>query len=845
MAIYLFAGEGFARASDDKFELQIPMLGAPEALSRLADETGYSLFYPTEDLKSVKANALHGVYTLVEALDILLKGTSLNAVVTEKSVIIVSVTPKSQQPIEEITIDRGSDMKKASNTKSIFTGLAAFLTAMTATVPAGAQQESGFNRFALEEIIVTAQKREENLQEIPLSVSALDPARLKRSGINSPERLGFVVPNFTFSQPGSSPQFSLRGVSTTGIEINSDPVVAVFADGVYQSRSALAMAGFVDMERVEVVRGPQGTLYGRNTTGGSINLISKRPSTDGLEYGIQGFAGDFSHYGGRGFVNFPVSDKVAVRFAGLVEDRDGWAENLNISGDTNNDEDQVYVRGSVLAELSEQAELVFRASYWAQDGQGSGFNAYKVRGSQTVFDGAFNFNNDFAGFGAGGVDPGGNPSDPYDYSDNLPGSRDIEQAQISMDFTYDFDSIRFKSITAFNVFDRGMFRDADFLELDIFDVDLNDHVETFSQELQLSGELERFSWVAGLYYLQDDVDEHIIFGWRGENLFGIPAGTPFIDRTGSIDTRSFAIFAQTNVAATDRLNFTMGGRWTHDQREFEVDTPTAAVFRSGDEEYSELTWRFAADYTITDNRLLFLSVTKGFKSGGINFANVPNFDNEIVIAYEAGVKQSFNGGFANLSVFYNDFDDLQVTSFDPTLNSSFVRNAAAATIWGAELEAEFSPDEFWVITGSLAYLNATYDEFTADNPITPVGGDLVDLSGHHLPRSPEFTANIAVSRDFRIGGQFTLTPLVQFSYSSKYYQTEFNQVLDRQDDYTKTDVRLFLEHTSGWSAEAFATNLEDEAVLIAGVYGPGIPGATMFANYGAPRTFGVRIGYNY
>ncbi|MEM1261931.1 MAG: TonB-dependent receptor [Pseudomonadota bacterium] len=832
LALLLATSTAQSSEATDVVQFDIPAQRADMALMAFAEQADLTLVFSVEEVRDKQANAVSGRFTLAQAANLLLDGTGLNATFGSELVLKV-VDSAAAEP-------QGSDMNEKPEKRGILAGIAAALVG----AGAGAQEASTDSQFALDEIVVTAQRREEGVQSIPLAVTALDRTRLTRAGVLSPDRLELLTPNLTFSQSGSSPRFSLRGVSATGAELNADPVVGVFVDGVYQSRTAQAMAGFVDLERVEVVRGPQGTLYGRNTTGGSINLISRKPSVEDYEFGMQATAGDFSHFNVRGFVNVPINDRVAFRFAGLHEVRDGWAENLNLPDDTNNDEDQNYFRGSLLVDVSERAELLFRANYWIQDGQGSGFNAYKVRGTALEFDGAFNFENNFAFFGTGG-DPGGNPSEPHEYSDNLPGVRDIEQLQLSMDFTYDFGSVTFKSITSLNEFDRFIFRDADYTEVDIFDVVLEDEVTTFTQEIQLaSNETDPLSWVIGAFFLNDEIDENLVFGNGAESAFFVP-GSDFINRVGFLETDSIAVFGQATWTIKPSLRLTTGIRWTEDEKTFRIDSNgfPAPFQTSGTVDFSDVTWRFALDYDLSEQTLLYGYIAKGFKSGGFNLTPNPAFDSETVITYELGAKHTIRDlGFLNFAAFFNDFDDLQVNSFDPDLNSSFVRNAATATSSGLEVEMELSPGDVWRLVGSVAYLNAEYDDFVVDNPLA-AGVNLVSLAGRTPPRAPGYSAKLAVSRDFRLPNGSTLTPLVQLFYSDEYFQTEFNQELDRQDSFSRTDIRLFWQaENSQWSAEAFITNISDEDVLINGVYGPG---NTMFANYGAPRTFGFRVGYNY
>lgn len=808
----------------------IPAQRADLALTQFAEQADLTLVFRVVEVRDKRANALKGNFSLEEGVRRLLKGTGLNPTFGSELVLKVAESTSAEP--------EGSKVAERGSVKSAMAGIAAILFGAAANGQS-AGQDSGVSK--LEEIVVTAQRRAENLQEIPLAITALDRERLQRAGITSPERLEFVAPNVTFAQSGADNRISIRGVSSTGIEVNADPVVGIFSDGIYQSRSSQALAGFVDMERVEILRGPQGTLYGRNTTAGSINLISRSPESE-FGFSVEGVLGDFDHQGVRGHVNVPVSDSVAIRVAGLREKRDGWAENLLRGGDTNNDEDQSYVRGIALIDVSEEFQVTLRASYWDQGGQGSGFNAYKILGQQEAFDGAFNSSNPFAGFSTGLADPDGNPSDPYEFSNDIRARRDIEQAQMSLTLDYDFGGAAVTSISAYNKFNRFTRQDSDFSELDIFDVDVLQDVQTFTQELQLrSADSSAIDWVVGLFYLDDEVDELFVVRNLSEGFLTPILGPFLINRSGQATTSSLALFGQTTFSLGEQTRLTVGARWTSDDKDISVRNLGTEIDNSDD--FSETTWRVALDHDLSDRALVYGYVASGFKSGGFNLNVDSAFDPETVVTAELGLKLSLPGsGFINIAGFYSDFDDLQVNSFDPETISSFLRNAAKAEVLGVEIEGELRHNDTWVLTGSLSYQDASYEDFVVDDPFAP-GVNLVDLSGRSLPRAPDLSAKLALSRDIDLGDSGVLRPLVQFSYFGENYQTEFNQPLDRQSSYSKTDLRLFWESSdSRYNIQAFVTNLEDEAVLISGVYGPG---SGLFANYSAPRTYGVRFGYTY
>lgn len=704
-------------------------------------------------------------------------------------------------------------------------------------------------------IIVTAQKREQNLQDVPLAITAIDETRLERSGVTAPDRIQFAAPNVNFAQAGSDTRVAIRGISTNGIELNADPVVGFFVDGVYQSRTAQALAGFVDLARVEVVRGPQGTLYGRNTTGGSINIISNEP-TDVFEGQATFLYGNFDHMRITGHVNIPLGDAVALRVAGLWEQRDPYAVNLFYNDDNigANDEDQIFLRGSLKFDLGPDTEILLRGNLWRQDGQGGGFNTYKIAGQQLDFDGDFVNVNPFTSpvFSQTGSDPGGNPTDPYEFSQDVITQRDIDQEQISLTFSHDFGGVAFTSITAYNHFDRFTFSDSDLSELDQFDVPLTQGAETITQEIQLASSGDGpVDWIVGGYFLDDENEERLTINILPDSTLGF-LGPLLADRDGVQNTTSYAFFGQVGVEVTPGLTLTGGARWTRDEKA--IDITNVFGFALQDEiDFERVTWRAAVDYEASPDMMIYAYAATGFKSGGFNLNGTPAYDPETVITYEAGVKQTIPGGFLNVAAFYSDFDDLQVNSFDPVTITSFIRNAASATVKGIEAEVQWSPDGMLVVNGSFALQNAEYGDLLVADQFggapaaigpdgTPLPG-ITNLNGRTLPRAPNISANISVSNEFDAGSAGTFRPLVQLSYFGESYLTEFSQPLDRQKPYAKIDLRLFWEsENESIFGEVFVQNLTDEAVLISGVYGPG---QGLFANYAAPRTYGARIGFRF
>ena len=692
------------------------------------------------------------------------------------------------------------------------------------------------------DIVVTAQRREERLQSVPLAVSAITGSTLSERGVTDPSRLQFVTPSLSFTQAGADAIISIRGVSSSGVEVNSDPVLGVFVDGVYQSRNAQALNAFVDVARVEVLRGPQGTLYGRNTTAGNISIITNAP-TNRFEGSGELLYGSYDRFLARGAVNLPVSDTFQLRFAGLRESRDGYAKNLFVPGDRRNDEDQWYVRGSARFAPSSDTEFVLRVSYWDQGGQGSGFNAYKIKGTQPDLAGpVINVNPIPGAFGASGIDPNGNPADPYQFASDTRARRDINQFAATFHASHDFGSVRLSSITAYNDFNRYTLEDSDFSELNILDVIVETGTKTFSQELQLASQGDSaFQWLGGVYFFDDRVDELFLVPTGRDLSAPLKAafGPNLIDRTGIAKTRSYAVFGQGSYDFGD-LRLTVGGRYTWDKKKFSLrNDVTVPLIVSDARTFKAPTFRVALDYQPTTRNLLYASVATGFKSGGFNVNGSPSYGNEKVTSYEIGSKNKFADGriLLNLAAFWSDIRDQQVVSFDQASVSSFVVNAGRSRSRGVEAELQTVPIEGLNLNGSFAYVDSRYRRFPgATNPFT---GVLVDLSGNRQPRAPRYTANVSASYDIDLGSAGTITPLAQVAFFGSSHLTEFNTPIDRQKAYSKTDLRLaWTTASKTLTAEAYVENLEDKSVLIAGIFGPA---GGLFANYGAPRTYGGRV----
>jgi iron complex outermembrane recepter protein len=802
------------------------------------------------------------------------------------------------------------------------------ISATVAAAIAGASLHGGTvlaqDSSAIEEIVVTAQRVEQNLQDVPLSVSAISAEQLKEANVTDATRLEQIAPGLVIGKSGTDLRPAIRGVRTENVGANADPTIGFFVDGVYQSRPSQALAAFVDLERVEVLRGPQGTLFGRNTYGGAISLISARPK-EGFSAGVDAMLGRFSRKRFEGFVNGSASDTVQLRVAGMWEEADGYIENIGVGNDLG-DEDQYYLRPSVRFVPNENLEILVSGQYWKQKGAGLGAFGYKSRG--TLVDSsllsATNSGRSLTGSAVrvnsrirdGVADVGafdvGVPvlGDGWTVNFDTTAARDNEMRTGMIEINYDFGSLALKSITSY--VDWFSFRtvDNDFSEFALAqDYNVTD-AETLSQELQLIGPQDgALRWIVGAYYFDDAVretfynDQNAAFPAAGSAAAmgppfqaNTPTGAPFpLVRADFltpvlVDTESVAVFAQGTYAFSDAFAVTAGVRYTEDKKAYSrllgsvagltLDQTAGLAFTQRDQRatFEKTTWRVSAEYKPTEDNLLYASASTGFTSGGFNGGTftvgtvvtpLPPFEPQLIRAYEVGSKNRFLDGRLQLNgaVFFNDLTDLQVQTQVPVPGAltvlSITGNAGAAESNGVELEAVWQAGDALTLTAAATYLDAEYTRLFLSNPFPnpaitcpsttvialPVGRLLcvvqsngasvaqVDLEGAKIPYSPEFTLRLAADYDI-VTSVGTFTPSINFFASDGHFNVDFNTAIDRQDSWTKTDLRLnWVSSDEKYSAQLFVENVEDEEVNQRGVFGGN---NSLNSSYAPPRLWGLR-----
>jgi iron complex outermembrane receptor protein len=490
---------------------------------------------------------------------------------------------------------------------------AAPLAAMLVITPAYAQDEStdSAEEGGIEEIIVTAQRREENLQDVPISVSAFTAEQMAARGTTDISRLEGQVPGFTFGRSGSDARPAIRGVRTENVGVNGDTTIGFFIDGVYQSRASQATTGFVDIERVEVQRGPQGTLYGRNTFGGNIVISSAKPSLEGYFGGLDLTVGENGRFRTDAFVNAALSDSVALRIAGSYETSNGYVKNVNPLGNNLFDDDNRYVRGSLLLQPNDAFSALIKFDYSRRVGAGGSAFGYKLAGSyfdvasrQQLYNATPVFGLNTRGGNRDGINdalPGSAvatsdlgipifaPGNPYLIDTDQPTELDLENKAWTANLAYDFGPVTLKSITGYTDFGAVRTSDTDFSGNQI-GVDFQDtRAKTFSQEIQLlsSDSGSPLTYVLGAYYFKDKLTGIFINQQYPRiirnvtpNLNLAANGGGFYDQQRA-ETESYAAYAQVSYAITEQLKLTGGIRYTSDKKDFAFANANAILPTAG------------------------------------------------------------------------------------------------------------------------------------------------------------------------------------------------------------------------------------------------------------------------
>jgi len=730
------------------------------------------------------------------------------------------------------------------------------LQAAAQSDPQATEEQQG--RAVLDTVFVTAEKRSENLQNVPIAITAVTGETLEDAGVKEVGDLTQLTPSLQFGTRSTNVFIAMRGIGQAGQDIGSQSGVTVSLDGVPLLNHFMMNPAFLDIERVEVLRGPQGTIAGRNATGGAINIYSAAPDS---EFGgsLTANIGNYSRKGLSGFLNVPFSDSVMGRVSFQRVTADGWLKN-GFLNKRNDDTDLSQIRGQLLVEPTDNFSIRGLIDYTRERGDPS-FNLLLGRALADV---------------PSAVELPGYPYPQNDIDDltfyeNEPNKRDVEDLRATVIATLDLgENTTLTSTTGY------IDHDIDLTEID---VDLTPaptstfpliglYASQFTQEFTLTSALnERSDLVAGLFYMHGDASEplYLTFGTLVNYLVYLPEET--------LD--SYAAYAQYRYDLTDKLRLTLGGRYTTDEKSYEMDATvlTTNTLLSEDDKWSSFTPRVVVDYMPNDNSLLYASVSKGFKSGGFNTLGditrpVNTFNPESVWNYEAGAKISFFEQKLRMGLtgFYSDYTNLQATVFrlDPVTDVRYprVENASTAEIKGVEFEFQAAPAEGLLFTGAVTHLDTSYGQFCNNDPLRPtiptdpgcigetVDGEplppgAVDLTGNSLSQAPEWQYNVSGQYVFPISNTLEVSARADYKWQSKVYFDFYNNPLNTQDAYGLLNTSLGIgSRDETWALTAWVRNATDERYVSQGTTTTSAnPSRT--GSIGMPRMYGVKLDYRF
>ncbi|NOZ66128.1 MAG: TonB-dependent receptor [Alphaproteobacteria bacterium] len=785
---------------------------ADKALIDIGRQYNALVLFPADVVKYVEVNSIAGKHTLQMALDLMLSGTGLIATVTEEGVIAIKAMPELIQEIQERKLKYFGSFKKFKIKPNMLATASVLAASMGAQANALAEEENK-NEVFLEEIMVTAQKRESNIQDTPLSISAMSGDMMAKVGIRNIEDLQFFVPGITVTND-SMAIVNIRGIGTSAFGVATDPSSTIYFDGIYQPRPTTGYQDMFDVERIELLRGPQGVLFGRNSTGGALNIISKAPSEE-LEGSIAATYGRFNKFTVSGTVSGALTDKVRGRLTLLKNSRDGIYTDI-VTGDKYQDQDSFAGRATLAIDLAENFELTLRGDFNKE--RETGFPAIRTSYAQDIIDAGATI-----------------PTSKYGVAFDTKPVSNTDVWGVSATAAWSGDEFSFKSISSYRESTVDQVIDADATDLFLFDIGFQEESRSFTQELQLSNtNPDRLEWIVGMFFLNED----------GNGGIDILFQNPKINITERNITNAYALFGQATYSLTDRLRVTGGLRFNYEKKSYNFSTTVnSAEVDSGSPTADWTAWtpRFAVDYDVTEDIMAYISATRGFKSGGFQLGDAGAFDPENLWSYEAGLKATlFDKRLrGSIGVFNYDYTNLQVVEFVGGVATT--SNAGQASVKGVEVELIARAAPGLDINASLAYLDAKYDVFFESG---------VDFSGNRLANSPEWTYSFGAQYTADVGDAGYVTIRGDYAYRSTVDFKRNNLPQFRADTYTLLNARVsFTTSDELWEISIYGKNLTDNRYATYKTVGRNATGAADInvpvTVFGEPRQYGVQLRRNF
>lgn len=749
------------------------------------------------------------------------------------------------------------------------------------SVNAAAQERAG---GMLEEVVVTAQKRTESLTDVPISIAVMSSEAIMKTGVRQMREVAEFIPNMSISGGNdSTTAVRIRGVGANTRNIGFDTRAGVYVDGVYMGQSPAQNVDILDLERIEVARGPQGTLFGKNTVAGAINLITNKPSQE-QELLVTGEVGNYDSHRVSAIANLPLGDNAAARFSIVDHNREGFIRNVT-TGTRHNERDGTSMRG----------QFAFAGDNYDVNIAGDYLESRRV----SFFGAAIS---DWSSSVPNTVSPG-----RFDIDNNVDNNEEREiwglSATVNVDLGSDYS---LTSITAYRDTSIERQQDPDHSFNDMLFLNYPDAYEQITQEWQLfSPDSGRLKYVAGLFIYDEKAvssrqvtigrDIGIVFQGLAPPLapFGAAFAGAGVGTFADVDTRSYAAYINGTYDLSERLTLGFGLRYTDEKREVDFDligdivdlspvplqVPGAAIFGvavgpvvngqtvasfQDKNSYDDFSPMISLSYALAEDMNLYVKYSEAFKSGGFNVDFVSesalddgiDFDQETVKAWEIGLKGTAleNRLRYNLVAFLMDFEDYQLNQFVQLANNTSaitIRNAAEVSSRGLEAEITYYPTNNLMLQAAIGYNDAEFDSFPGGASVRNPAGLGADLAGNKLPDAPEWTSALAVQHNLPLSAlNAELVTRVDWTYSDSFYSSEDNVSFARPgsslvwgevDSYSLLNGRIGLEAES-WSVYLWGRNILDkdhDQTWTSDFLGT-------VANFpGDPRTYGVEVSYKF
>lgn len=720
------------------------------------------------------------------------------------------------------------------------------------------------------EIVVTAEKRASSIQRVPIAMTAITGGSLAASGVTDVNSLATQIPSFDFGESFGAVKLAIRGIGFSNQSTGAEGSVAYNLNDVYVSRPVAQLGQFYDIDRVEVLRGPQGTLYGRNASAGAVNVYTNRPTDTWGGFG-QLTIGNYSNLVAEGGIGGPISDTIGVRLAFYGENRDGYGKNVFTGRDI---EDANLRAGRLTVRLKPASNFTIDVIGDIQRERSSAHGNHLI--AQRGLTGELGV----SGQPITSVQLGGTPiTTGWNISSDIDPRYRRHGGGIVVDARLELGDVTLRSVSGWRHSYYTINSDADGgTEATAAQIRYREVSDTYSQEFNVNATIGRLDVTGGVYGFAENLD----------GLFWIPAspaiyGAPYVPgvfianfaQGGHLKSRALAAFGQFSYHATDQLTLTLGARYSSEKKtdddlytdfitstlylqpaDFQNPNPPLSGPFTNSKRWDSFTPKFGVNYQATPSTLLYASISKGFKAGLFNIGGTqviptasgivlsnPPINPEKVWAYEGGLKTRLLDRRLrlNLAAFYYDYSDLQLSKVDG--QTVALTNAASAEIYGIEGEVDFTPVDRLKLNASASWLHARFTDFVNTDQGRPALGP-IDLEGNKLPQAPTFTISGGI--EYRIPwGSGEFIPRVQANYSTRVYFDEFNVDAISQPAFAKLDLSLTYQSNAGFLLTAFVNNVTDRRTIETAYQSSALVGSPVSGYLAAPRTYGIRGRYSF